>query len=277
MSLPNNPLKQFFRRPAVFLTLPSGGKYYPEGVINQTETGELPVYPMTAIDEIATRTPDALFNGEAMIQVIQSCVPDILQPWSINSIDLDAILIAIRTASGDSNMEMQSGCPQCNEVNPYTLDLTSILPQLKCPNFEKTLDMNGLKIKFRPLTYKELNQVGIEQFSIQRTFGEIENIQDENVKAQKTKEALQVVTETTMKLVATAIEHIDIGNDNLVTDKNFIIDYLQNCDKNVYTQLRDYTAQLRDEAQIPPLQITCPNCSNVYQQPFTLNMSDFFG
>jgi predicted Ser/Thr protein kinase len=137
--------------------------------------------------------------------------------------------------------------------------------------------MNGLKIKFRPLTYKELNQVGIEQFSIQRTFGEIENIQDENVKAQKTKEALQVVTETTMKLVATAIEHIDIGNDNLVTDKNFIIDYLQNCDKNVYTQLRDYTAHLRDEAQIPPLQITCPNCSNVYQQPFTLNMSDFFG
>ena len=86
MSLPNNPLKQFFRRPAVFLTLPSGGKYYVDGVINQTENGELPVYPMTAIDEITARTPDALYNGEAVTQIIRSCIPDILQPWAINKI-----------------------------------------------------------------------------------------------------------------------------------------------------------------------------------------------
>ena len=43
MSLQNNPLKQYFRRPAVFLSLPSGGKYYPEGVIRATETNELQI------------------------------------------------------------------------------------------------------------------------------------------------------------------------------------------------------------------------------------------
>ena len=277
MSLPNNPLRQFFRRPAVYLTLPSGGKYYAPGVINQTETGELPVYPMTAIDEITARTPDALFNGEAMTQIIKSCVPDILQPWAINNIDLDAILIAIRSASGDNEMEMNSECPQCSETNPYTIDLNTVLPQLKSPDFNKTMDVNGMKVKFRPLTYKELNQVGLEQFNIQRAFAAIDNIEDQTIKSQKTKEALEVVTQTTIRLVSTAIEYIDVGNGTVVTEKEYIIDYLSNCDKNVYAELRDYTAKLREEAQIPPLHIQCPNCSNEYNQPFTLNLTDFFG
>lgn len=276
MSLSNNPLRQFFRRPAVFLTLPSGKKYYAEGVINETENGELPVYPMTAIDEITARTPDALFNGDAVTSIIKSCIPDIIQPWAINNIDLDAILIAIRSASGENEMEMNSECPKCNETSPYTIDLNTILPRLKSPNFDKTLDINGLKIKFRPLTYKELNQVGLEQFNIQRTFANLDSITDDNVRAQKTKEALEIVVNTTMKLVATAIEYIDAGNGTLVTEKDFIIDYLKNCDNNVYIELRDYTAKLREESQIPPLHIQCPNCNNEYDQSFTLNLTDFF-
>ena len=52
MAIENNPLKQYFRRPAIYLKLPSGSKGYAPGVVNITESGELPVYPMTAIDEI---------------------------------------------------------------------------------------------------------------------------------------------------------------------------------------------------------------------------------
>ena len=62
----NNPLRQYFRRPAVHVKLPSGGLDYPEGVIDMPPSGELPVYPMTAIDEITARTPDALYNGVAV-------------------------------------------------------------------------------------------------------------------------------------------------------------------------------------------------------------------
>ena len=57
----NNPLRQFFRRPAVSISLPSGGDHYAPGDIEwPDDTKELPVYPMTAIDEITTKTPDAL-------------------------------------------------------------------------------------------------------------------------------------------------------------------------------------------------------------------------
>lgn len=275
MTTVNNPLRQFFRRPAVYLTLPSGKQYYKEGVIRNTETGELPVYPMTAIDEITARTPDALFNGEAMAEIMRSCVPDILQPWEINNIDLDAILIAIRTASGENEMSMGSECPKCFEANDYQIELNKILTQLKAPDFNKTLEINNLKIKFRPLTYRELNQLGLEQFGIQKMFAAIDNIADVTEKANKTQEAIKKVTEVTMKLVATAIEYID-ANGSQVNNKDFILEFLSNCDKNVYVEVRDYTAKLREETQIKPFHIKCPKCSHEYDQPFTLNLTDFF-
>jgi len=102
-----NPLKQYFRRPALYLKLPSGGNNYAPGVIDLPENGDIPVYPMTAIDEITARTPDALFNGTAVHDLMKSCVPAIKQPWSIYSTDLDAILIAIKAASKGSDLEIK--------------------------------------------------------------------------------------------------------------------------------------------------------------------------
>ena len=67
----NNPLRQYFRRPAVYISLPSKGEGYSVDELELPETTELPVYPMTAIDEITARTPDALFNGTAVVELIK--------------------------------------------------------------------------------------------------------------------------------------------------------------------------------------------------------------
>ena len=47
-----NPLKQYFRQPSVYLRLPSEGQFWPTGTITMPPNKELPVLPMTAIDEI---------------------------------------------------------------------------------------------------------------------------------------------------------------------------------------------------------------------------------
>jgi hypothetical protein len=77
----SNPLRKYFRQPAIHLRLPSGGKFYPDGVVDLPPNGEIPIYPMTAVDEIITRTPDALFNGSAVPDILKSCVPNIKDPW----------------------------------------------------------------------------------------------------------------------------------------------------------------------------------------------------
>jgi predicted glutamine amidotransferase len=272
----NNPLKQYFRRPSVHLKLPSKGLGYPPGVINMTETGELPVYPMTAIDEITSKTPDALFNGSAVVEIIKSCVPDIKDPWAIKNIDIDSILIAIRAASGTGEVELETSCPKCNGIATYQLNLVNVLNTMVAGDYTQELAIGNLKIKFRPLEYREMNKANIEQLEVQKIFMAIEQTDDMNEKNRLSEQALRGLTDLTMVLVSKSIEYIKTP-DTLVTENEYILDYLQNCDKNDYTTIRDYNAALRAKAELQPMDITCTECSNQYKQPFTLNMSDFFG
>jgi len=271
----NNPLKQYFRRPAVYLKLPSGGKGYNQDTLNTPETGELPVYPMTAIDEITSRTPDALFNGAAVVDLIKSCVPDIKDPWQINSNDLDAVLIAIRAASGGNDLEIESICPKCQNDGKYGVNLVAVLASMKSGDYDSELKINDLHIKFRPLTYKEMNEAGKGQFEVQRMFASIEAIEDEAQKASVSESALRRVTELTMALISQAIEYIKTPTA-LVNEKEYILDFLKNCDKTMYVTIRDHNTMLKSQTELKPLDITCVNCENQYEQPFMLNPTDFF-
>jgi rRNA maturation endonuclease Nob1 len=275
MSLANNPLKQYFRRPSIYLKLPSGGAGYPAGALSRTETGELPVYPMTAIDEITSKTPDALFNGTAIVEIIKSCVPDIKDPWSIPSTDLDAILIAIRSAAQGNDMEIESECPSCKEIAAYAINLIGMLQTMKPGDYTKELQISDLFIKFRPLMYREMNQAAMAQFEIQKMFSTIETLAEEE-RTKKTQEAIIKITEVTMAVLAQTIEYVKTPTVT-VNETEFILDFLQNCDKNLYIEIRDYHASLKDSAQIKPQKIKCIHCQHDYEQSIVINATDFFG
>jgi hypothetical protein len=142
-SINNNPLSSHFRQPAIYLKLPSGGKFYPQDTLDMSLTGEIPIFPMTIKDEILLKTPDALMNGEGMRDMIASCCPNIKDPWSIPLIDLDTILIAIRLASYGSGMDMNSECPHCKESNEHTVDLRVVLDNLA--PIKKYNEISGFK------------------------------------------------------------------------------------------------------------------------------------
>jgi len=272
----NNPLKQYFRRPSVFLRLPSGGRNYKPGVINLPDSGELPVFPMTAIDEITSKTPDALYNGSAVADIVKSCVPNIIDPFQITSIDMDAILIAIKSATNGNEIEIESTCPSCENIGNYGINLVNLLRTMQAPNYDQILTIDELKIKFKPITYKQMNEASIGQFEIQKKFAQIESIEDTEQKNAKTKEIIKQVTFLTMKILSKAIDYIETPQV-MVDNTDFILDFLQNCDKNIYTKMLNYNSELRSKTEIQPIDIECVNCKHNYKQMFTLNASDFFG
>lgn len=272
----NNPLRQYFRRPAVYLKLPSGGRFYTPDVIDMPDNGELPVYPMTAIDDITVKTPDALFNGQAVVDIVKSCIPAIKDPWKINSVDLDAILVAIRSASTE-DFAISSMCPACNEASDYKINLGGVLSGIRSPNYNQTLTIGDLSIKFRPLSYKDMNEIGLSQFELQRQFGNLDNIADLAERTEKSKQALHVVTELSMKTIAKTIESVTAPNGVEVTEVEYILDFLRNCDKTSYEDIKDYNAKLRESGEMKPFRIKCIHCNNEYDQPYTLNVTDFFG
>jgi len=275
MSLENNPLKQYFRRPGIYLKLPSGGLGYEPGIVDFPETGDLPVYPMTAIDEITSKTPDALYNGTAVADIIKSCVPSIKQPWQISSVDLDAILVAIKIATNGTEMEIETKCQECNEDSKYGVNLSIVLNGFKPGDYENGLVIDQLKIKFRPLTYKALSESSIKQFEIQKSIIVLNNMIDNPEKDEKANELLKTITDSTVDVLVDTIDCI-IAPDIIVNDRAFIMDFIKNTDKKTFDAIRDHSIALRETTQTKPLHITCTHCKHEYDQPFTLNVSDFF-
>lgn len=275
MPLDNNPLKQYFRRPAVYIKLPSGGKLYSSDVVEMPENGELPVYPMTAIDEITAKTPDALFNGTAVNDIIKSCIPNIKNPWKLFNIDLNPILVAIKSATNGNMMEMETVCPSCEKDAKYEINLAGVLANVVPANYDEEISYGELQFKFKPLTFKEMNEISLVQFDLQKIFSELEKIENVEEKTKKTRDALKTVTEVTINAISKTIAHIKTPTA-IVDNPEFIVDFLKGCDKNIYEEIKKHVNQLREKSDLKPLKVKCIHCSHNYEQPFTLNMTDFF-
>ena len=271
----NNPLQQYFRRPALYLKLPSQGLGYPEGSIDMPDNGELPIYPMTAIDEITARTPDALFNGVAVMEIIKSCVPNIKDPWAIPSIDLDPILVAIRAASNGNILDIDSTCPSCSEEASYSINLVGLLGKLEVGNYDEPVVINELSFKFKPFSYKKVNNINMVQFEIEQSIGKLETITDPIERQTQAGLAMQKLNNLSIELISESVDYISTPT-SVVSEKEYILDFLQNCDRKIFEQLRNTAVKLREISQLKPLDVKCIHCSHDYKQKLTLNVSDFF-
>jgi hypothetical protein len=272
----NNPLSQYFRQPSIYVKLPSGGQHYADGAIDMPANGELPVYPMTAIDEITYRTPDALFNGNAVTNVIKSCVPAIRDPWAIPAMDVDSILVAIRIASYGHNMEMSTTCPHCENEADYGLDLRTILEQIKTPDYSKPIIAGDLQIFFKPMTYKHLNDNNQKQFEEQKLLQVLpDSDMPDTDKMTAMSAALVKITHITIDALSQSVAAVKTP-DGLVSEPGFIEEMLKNCDRRLFAQIRDHIINVKSQAEIQPIKLKCSACEKEYQQAVTLDMTSFF-
>ena len=273
----DNPLSNYFRRPSIYITLPSKGKFYPDGTLEMTENNELPVYPMTAVDEITYRTPDALFNGTSIIEVIQSCMPNIKNAWVIPSIDLDTILSAIRIASYGHTLEIGTTCPKCEEEAEYGIDLRTIIEQLDVGEYNSSINVGDLEIHIRPLSYKDINAGSLVQFEEQQIANVLEDAEmSEEEKLKLLSKTFKKISEVTITTISKSIEYIKTP-ETMVSDSEQINEFLHNCERSVFETIKNKVLTLRSNSELKPLHIKCMECENEYEQPFTLDMSNFFG
>jgi hypothetical protein len=277
-----NPLRQFFRQAKVYITLPSKGKFYPEGALDMPETGELPVYAMTAKDELTFKTPDALLNGQATVNVIQSCVPNIKNAWVMPSIDLDAILVAIRIATYGENMDITTKVPGTGEERDFQIDLRQLLNKLVTVDFSNVVKMKDMTVEIRPLTYKEFTDSSMKTFEEQRIFQLVndETISDSE-KLAKFNQSFTKLTDLTVSVLTQSITKISIG-DTEVTDPTYIKEFIDNTDKEFYKNVTDHLEEQRIKFQIEPIKVTSSDediakgAPKEYEVPVTFDQSNFF-
>lgn len=276
MTQTNNPLKQFFRQPSIYIRLPSGGEFWADGSLEMPEVGELAVYPMTAVDEITYRTPDALFNGQAVVDVVQSCIPAIKNAWAAPVTDVNSILVSIRIASYGHDMEVGTQCPKCSHQEEFVLDLRTVLDQLRSPDYSKVVRLGDLEIYFRPMTYQDQNSSNIEQFENQRMIRLIpESDLTDDEKIARMTEIMKNITFLTIKALKHSIAGIRTPG-SFVTEPEFIEEFLTSCDRGAFTAIRDHVVTLRAASELKPVKLACSECSNEYEQQLSLDMASFF-
>lgn len=274
-----NPLFKHFRQPAIYLKLPSKGKYYAENSIDLPVTGEVPVYPMTVKDEIALKTPDALMNGQGMMDVIASCIPNIKNPWKIPSVDIDAMFIAIRLASYGTGMDIENQCPACKHENEHTVNLTSLLETIPEADFSKVDQVGGMYIRYRPPVYEQINKTQLIAFEEQRLVNSIiqnSELSDEE-KAARFKKSLEALGDMNIAAIAASIESITTSTNEVVANSVQITEFLSQCSRITYETIKQSITELTEQNKIKPLAVTCEECSHSYTANLTFDQSNFFG
>jgi len=253
-TMPTNPLAMYMRQPKIYIRLPSGGQYWPVGSIEIPENGQLPVYSMTAKDELLLNIPDALMNGQAVVDVIQNCIPNIKNAWATPTLDLDTLLIAIRIATYGELMKTPVKFNNDVEMD-YQVDLRIVLDNLMSScTWDPVIAINDqLTVFIKPLTYKQSTAASMQSYETQKII-ELSNDEsmNETDKLKLFKESFVKLTESTVGIIVNSIDHIESlqgSTDNPAHIKEFI----NNTDKEVFNKIQDRLEELKKMNSVKPM------------------------
>jgi hypothetical protein len=268
-----NPLEQFYRQPKIFIALPSGGIYNKLGSLIGDVTN-LPIFSMTGMDEIIVKTPDALLTGESTVSIIESCCPAVKDGWEVTSLDTDLLLTAIRIATFGNTLEIIHTCPACTTENDYDIDLGSVIDHFSRCKYDNTVNHDGLSIKLQPLTYRQTTDFSLRNFKLQQQLRAAKNESDEE---QQRIVALLFKELGVMQndIYTASIESVDTGT-SVVTDRNFIGEWMKNCDKIVFDKIRDQFNKNKEIWKIPDVSVKCNACEHEASVAINLDQASFF-
>jgi len=279
-----NPLAGYMRQPKIYIGLPSNGAYWTKGSIEMPDNRELAVYSMTAKDELAFKTPDALMNGQAIVDVIQSCIPAIKDAWKCPNVDFDMILIAIRIATYGEMMEVSHTVPNTEIEVEHQIDLRVLLDQLvNNSKWEDQVEINDqLTCYVRPLTYRHMTMTSLKTFETQRL---MQAVTDDNIDEEKKLEifnkSFNKMTDITIDLISDSVSAIKTP-DTVVDDPAFIREFVANADKDVFQKIQKHLDKMKGTNGIQPMTVTASpeqveaGAPETYELPISLDNSDFF-
>ena len=163
--------------------------------------------------------------------MIKSCVPSIVNPWHKPSIDLDAILIAIRIATYGDTLEIDTKVPGTGEERKFDVDLRKLLNKMVTVDYLDVLNVENMKVELKPLTYKEFTDASLKTFEEQRIFSIVndEEIPDTE-KLAKFNVSFKKLTDLTVGTLSRSIVSISIGDDIVLiflTSTNLLIMLMQ--------------------------------------------------
>jgi len=281
MNTQSNPLKQFYRVVKSTVKLPSRGMYYTNGEVEFNEDGEVGILPMTASDEITLKNPDALLTGEAIVDVITSCVPAVKKPKKLLSCDIETLLVGIRDASYGDDLSMEIKCPSCGHENTYSLHIDALLNQADELQDRYSVDLSPtLEVHVKPGTFEAtirhqrilVNNKRLNRLISQDTTSEEQrNTLINSIFSSLSKLQYELILDGISKIVFTD----DEGEEHEVVEKKFIDEYIRNITAKEINLIEDQLKIANSVGIAKTIPAICTSCSHSWDAPVEFNPVNF--
>tara|TARA_R110000744_G_scaffold296124_1_gene406065 strand:- start:3250 stop:4119 length:870 start_codon:yes stop_codon:yes gene_type:complete len=279
----SNPLSAYFRAPKMYLDIPSSAKFYTDDICATPESGEFAIYPMTTKDELMLKNPDALLNGEAVSNLIKSCVPEIKKPKLLFSADVDAILIAIRGASGGDEVTVNAECPACKELSTVMVSIDSSLATMESLENEYIKELsNGLTLVTLPFTYGSTIKAGLASFQSTRSMQAISELTDDMERLKAFNTSFVKLADLNFEMIIDSVKEIrytdEDGEIGVVSDVKQIRQFLENTDSVTGKQIEEFVNEINAKGVKQSVYIDCQNekCDNQFDAPINFDPVNFF-
>ena len=280
MNQETNPLEQFYRRETFRVKLPSRGSFYDESIIELDDNLEVGILPMTSQDEITLKNPDSLLTGKAIQDVLTSCVPAVKNAKKLLACDIDTLMLSIRRASYGAEADLTTDCPECGEENTYGIDIETLLVHTETleSSYEIVLPQ-GITVFLRPGTYETLikqYKVVFENAKAQRAVAATVN---EEVAMQVFSKAFVSLSKLNFELIVDAITKVIFtdaeGEEQIVTSKKHITDFIKNVDKKTVDMIDEKLASINAVGIEKHFDAVCKTCQHQWKANVEFNPVNF--
>lgn len=280
-----NPLSKFTKIPLVYVKMCSNGHYhYPADVIEGMGK-EIGVCARSARDELMFNNPDALMNGEAVVEVIKNNVIGVKNPNKLFVPDVEQLLIAIKLATKETSYSIESSCPQCQKHGAFERELQQLLDSAtmldEVPHL--LLEDVGLLLKFRPLYWEERSSYSQEMFMCHKQAHILE--QSDGSDEEKIKEFTSIfdkMTEINFNMMSSnilSIETPDEGDEKgvVIESQEHIKDWLGQQPTFVLEKIKNEVDKLNVIGIDHTMAVECSDCHHQWELTgLYYDPSDFF-
>lgn len=275
-----NPLAKYTKIEEIFTKLVSNNAIkYKDGVL---EDGvKCGICARSARDEIMLNSPDALLNGDAIVRVIENCVPNVLNANELYVNDIEQLLIGIKLASKEDSYDINVVCPVCEQKGSFSRDLSYLMETAELFKEQPTLELsNGLVLKLKPLTWREFSDFSVNLFNEQKRVQVIEN-NDELKDEEKIKfyaEIFEKMTQLNYDMIIDQIQCIVTPDEVEVDDKEFINEWLGSQPASIIKEIKTVIDTMDSTGVSHTMEAECPHCNHEWLiEGLKYDPSNFFG
>jgi len=281
-----NPLLDELDLQTVEVSLPTGGIFYEENVLEATNPEAITIYPLGIIAEQAYRDPLLLASGRGLPKMLKEVCPSIDKPEELAEVDSELILLATRMLSYGNDLLVDQPCSECGEENkikidlqnfimkydPLTLGLAEIDPDFGVPpQYIFPIKETGQTVVLRPMAYRDATRAIVDSYHIQQQYDEMsDDEQADNIDLLMSSEAMDkysdivnITGESGISSIVANIHFIRTKSGQDVYDLKLITDWLVHLNTNIVERLQDTSNELAEKLRnVSEVKYSCAKCEH---------------